>query len=322
MRVQDFLRRFLRHDDATVFIRKSASKRMLINRMGLEDREHQANEARMMIALDSHYTMGRLHWYCQDYVFQGGEPFPHIILADGCSASPNSDIGARLLVLNARRELARFARVAADEAQRTVLHWRLGRRIVRRAARQAHDLGLNPEVLDATLLIAWCDGGLVRVHLYGDGCIVTRRADGQLAAIQVDYAENAPYYLSYLLDAERNVFYQEAIGDSAVAQSISDLSGAAEIKKRHGPFDNPLVFSFDLNVFPLVAVATDGLGSFVQAQTQQRVPLLNVLPTILNFDRFEETFVRERLEKALAELGEQMMFNVDDISLGVFARKA
>ena len=321
MRVQDFLRRFLRYDDAAVVIRKSTSKRILINRMGLEDREHQANEARMMIALDSHYTMGRLHWYCQDYVFQGGEPFPHIILADGCSASPNSDIGARLLVLNARRELARFARVAADEAQRTALHWRLGRRIVRRAARQAHGLGLNPEVLDATLLIAWCDRSLVRVHLYGDGCIVTRRADGQLAAIQVDYAENAPYYLSYLLDPARNAFYQEAIGDSAVAQSISDLSGAAEAKKRHEPFDNPLVFSFDLNAFPLVAVATDGLSSFVQAQTQQRVPLLNVLPTVLNFDQFEGTFVRERLEKALAELGEQMMFNVDDISLGVFARK-
>ncbi|MFZ1492548.1 MAG: protein phosphatase 2C domain-containing protein [Candidatus Competibacter denitrificans] len=276
----------------------------------------------MMIALDSHYTIGRLHWYCQDYLFQGGEPFPHVILSDGCSASPNSDIGARLLVLNARRELARFARVAADEAQRAALHWRLGRRIVRRAARQAHELGLNPEVLDATLLIAWCDGTMVRVHLYGDGCIVTRRADGQLTAIQVDYAENAPYYLSYLLDPARNVFYQEAIGDSAVAQSISTLRGPTEVIKRHEPFDNPLVFSFDLADFPLVAVATDGLGSFVEARTQQRVPLWDVLPTVLNFSRYEDTFVREHLEKALAELGERFMFNVDDISLGIFARKA
>lgn len=288
----------------------------------LGGREHEADEARMMIALDSHYTIGRLHWYCQDYLFQGGEPFPHVILADGCSASPNSDIGARLLVLNARRELARFGRVAAaDEQQRAALHWRLGRRIVRRAAHQARDLGLNPEILDATLLIAWCDGGTVRVHLYGDGCIITRRADGQLAAIQVDYAENAPYYLSYSLDPARDAFYQEAIGDSAVAQSISNLSSAAEATRQHKPFNNPLVFSFDLNAFPLVAVATDGLGSFVEAQTQQRVPLLNVLPTILNFSRYEETFVRERLEKALAELSEQLMFNVDDISLGVFARK-
>ena len=61
----------------------------------------------MTVALDSYYTIGKVHLYCQDYVFQGWKPVPHVILADGCSASPNSDVGARLLVLNARRELER-----------------------------------------------------------------------------------------------------------------------------------------------------------------------------------------------------------------------
>ena len=59
----------------------------------------------MKLALDSHYTIGKLHLCCEDYGCHGRTPLPHVILADGCSAAPDSDVGARLLVLNARRLL-------------------------------------------------------------------------------------------------------------------------------------------------------------------------------------------------------------------------
>ena len=98
-------------------------------------------------------------------------PFPYVILADGCSAAPDSDLGARLLALNARRLLPWFALPVADEVERVARHWRLGQRLIRRAARQARALGVDEDVLDATLIVAWCDGATVYVHLYGDGCI-------------------------------------------------------------------------------------------------------------------------------------------------------
>lgn len=177
----------------------------------------------MTITLDSHYTIGQLHLFCQDYVCHGWEPYPYVILADGCSAEPDSDVGARLLVLNARRLLPRFMAAATDEVGRRACHWRLGRRIVRRAARQARELGAD-SALDATLLIAWCDGATVYVHLYGDGCLAARRADGGIMAIQIEYAGNAPYYLSYLLNRERWALYQVAIGDPLAAQSVGYLN--------------------------------------------------------------------------------------------------
>ena len=131
----------------------------------------------MTLVLDAYYTIGRMHRFCQDYVCQGWEPIPHLILADGCSATADSDLGARLLVLNARHLLPHFIG-AADATEHQTRHWRLGRRIVRRAARQAREMGLDDGVLDATLLIAWCDGATIHIHLYGDGCIAVRRADG------------------------------------------------------------------------------------------------------------------------------------------------
>lgn len=275
----------------------------------------------MTIICDSHYTIGRTHWYCQDYALQGMEPYPHVIMADGCSASPNSDIGARLLVLSACQNLAHFMRSGEDEDRRLVLHWRLGRRIVRRAARQARMLGLDAEVLDATLLIAWCDQQAVHVHLYGDGCIVAQQAGGELMAIQVEYADNAPYYLSYLLDAERHALYQEAAGQEGIAQTISCLYETANTATRHESFDNPLIFFFPLAIYPTVAVATDGLASLVNLQAQQRIALLAAGRAVLEHNS-SATTVRESLEKALATLSEQSIINIDDISIGIFTQHA
>ena len=270
----------------------------------------------MNFILDSYYTIGRMHRFCQDYVVQGLEPFPHLILADGCSASPNSDLGARLLVLNARQMLPRFVS-AADASERLAHHWRLGRRIVRRAARQARTLGLSDGILDATLLIAWCDGATVHIHLYGDGCIAVRRADGGIATLQVEYAENAPYYLSYLLHLQRWRFYQEAIGDPALAQSVSYQNEAGETTRRE-PFDTPSVFSFDLAAFPVVAVATDGLDSFVDAETSQKLNLLTVAQEMLDFHNLDGAFVQRRLRETLIEYAQRRVYCCDDIGFGAF----
>lgn len=273
----------------------------------------------MMIALDSYYTIGKLHWFCEDYVGQGWQPFPYIILADGCSAAPDSDLGARLLVLSARRLLTRFARKAYNQAERTARHWSLGQRIIRRAARQARDLGVDTAVLDATLLIAWCDGESIHVHLYGDGCIATRQADGTVRAIQIEYAGNAPFYLSYLLDAERCAFYQEAVGDSLAAQCIHTFDETGTTI-RQIPFDTPIVYSFRLAAFPTVAVATDGLYSLMNIETGTRVEVLEIAQRLLDFPNFEAGFVKHQMRDVLVEYGQQKIFNLDDVGLGVFVR--
>ncbi|MBL8251059.1 MAG: protein phosphatase 2C domain-containing protein [Candidatus Competibacter sp.] len=276
----------------------------------------------MTIALDAYYLIGKLHAYCQDYVIQGWKPFPHVILCDGCSSSPNSDVGARVLALNARMELPRFARIPREGAGLADQHWALGREIIRRAAGQVQQLALNPEALDATLLVAWCDGATVRMHCYGDGCIVTRDAGDELAVIEVEYAENAPYYLTYLLEAERHALYEEAIGQTEAAQIIRHSSESGDVSIRQQRFDAPAAFSFDLAAFPTVAVATDGLSCFLNAETSQRIAALEVAQALLNFGGAREAFVAKRMQSALVEFGQRLVFNLDDLSLGAFVKVA
>ncbi len=185
------------------------------------------------------------------------------------------------------------------------------------AIAQAREMGLDDSVLDATLLIAWCDGATIHIHLYGDGCIAVQRADGGVATIQVEYAENTPYYLSYLLHPQRGLLYQEAIGDPATAQSVRYQSDAGETTRREH-FDAPTVFSFDLAAFPTVAVATDGLDSFVDAKTGQRLNLLAVAREMLDFRNLDGAFIQRRLRETLIEYAQRQVFCCDDIGVGAF----
>lgn len=271
----------------------------------------------MRLFLDAYYTIGKMHQFCQDYASRGIEPVPYVILADGCSAVPDSDLGARLLTLNARRLLRQFARTATDERQQANPHERLGRRIARRAARQVRDLGLDATVLDATLLVAWCHKETVYVHLYGDGCVAARRADGTVIAIEIEYAENAPYYLSYRLDPERELLYQAEIDNPATAQHVRCWDETA-VTIRREPFNTPLLFSFDLATFPRVMVATDGLHSLVNIITQERLDSLILARELLDFQDLDGALVQRRLSEVLAKYRQQGILNVDDIAVGAF----
>ena len=52
-----------------------------------------------------------------------------------------------------------------------------------------------------------------------------------MVAIQVEYAGNAPYYLSYLLDRERLALYRVVTGNPLAAQSVGYI-GETETPNR------------------------------------------------------------------------------------------
>ena len=137
--------------------------------------------------------------------------------------------------------------------------------------------------------------------------------------IQVEYAENAPYYLSYLLDLERHDLYQSAIGDPSIAQSVHYLNETGATLRQE-PFSTATVFSFSLAALTAVAVATDGLHSLVSAETGSRLDALSVAQELLGFGEANDGFIKRRLRQVLIEYGRQGVFNFDDLSLGVFVK--
>ena len=268
----------------------------------------------MNIATDAHYSMGKTHLVCQDYAWHGQDPAPAVILADGCSSSPDTDVGARLLVLNARQLLPRFLAVAGDAGR----HWRLGRLIVARSIRQARALGLDDSAIDATLMVAFFKRDRVYVHLYGDGCVLARRGDGSIWAMRVNYARNSPYYLSYLANPERRLCYQQAVGHPAQIIHILDGDGLA---LQHRAYDHPLLVEVAVDEFQVLAVTTDGLDSLIHAGNGERMDLRAVAKEFMAFANHNGAFVQRRLRRALHRYARQDIHNSDDIGFGAFVRE-
>ncbi len=274
--------------------------------------------------------MGGLHLFCEDYACHGQRPVPHVILSDGCSSSPDTDVGARLLVLTARRRLAVLQQPTTTEDEKIEQHWRFGHQVAALSTMRVERLGLPVSVLDATLLVAYHDEAGVSVHLYGDGCIGARREDGRWEFIQVEYAHNAPFYLSYLTDAERQHSYIAMIGTDCTetAQTVhrttvyQESDAPETVETVHQSYDTPLFFSFDWHQYNLIALASDGLHSFFLETTGERLNGSAIARSLLTFRHTGKDFLKQRVRQLLLQYAGQGIHPFDDVSLGVFVKTA
>jgi hypothetical protein len=265
-----------------------------------------------MFTADSHYAIGKSHLYCQDYALQGQRPVPFLIVSDGCSSSPHSDTGARLVAQAAREYLQE--RLAQRDG---VPDYReMGLYVARKAQAAARVVGIPESALDATLLTAFALGDSLRVHAYGDGQVVTRDLDGRWRSVRVGFSHNAPYYLSYLTQRPRHADYARV--SVAHHKRIEDSNG-----EYSGVFNcqEPSVFCFDAAWLALLAIASDGLDSFVDHGSRSPVPTDRVIPEMLTLKNPADGFVKRRMGRALRTYAKRGIWPSDDLALGVLLRR-
>ncbi|NJN45837.1 MAG: protein phosphatase 2C domain-containing protein [Candidatus Competibacteraceae bacterium] len=271
----------------------------------------------MHIVTDSHFEIGKTHLVCEDYACHGEEPVPYVIVADGCSSASDADVGARLLALNARKLLPAFIR-SDPNIPAAVHHRQLGHRVMQPAIEQAADLGLDSSTPDTTLIVAFVAEERIRVHVYGDGCLVGKRRDGTLRIVHIEFAQNAPYYLSYAEDWERQQAYGDIMSYQEIPQRVSTIDrGMVKAETRN--FDEPGLFEFDLNEFPLVAIATDGLDSLTNVVSGVQLKLAEAANQFMTFENTNGDFVKRRLRRMLINYAKESIYNLDDVGCGVFA---
>lgn len=244
---------------------------------------------------DSYTAMGARHLICQDYARSGALDSENsqvfAMLADGCSSSADSDVGARLLVFAAMAVLQERGRLCGEE-------------VVCRGAALADALGIDRGCLDATLLAAWQEGDRVHLWCQGDGVVAARRRDGQLVVWTCDES-GAPGYLSYQLKRDRRQQYLAAgFGERALCQT----RGPHEIRCVGDTALTPWTMAFDARDYELVVLLSDGAQSF---RSQQHgggaLPLRDVLEHVLALQSRRGAFMVRRcrrfLQKQCRELG-------------------
>ncbi len=193
---------------------------------------------------DAFFTAGRGHLVAQDYALASpaNADAPWAVVCDGCSGSPHTDVGARLL-----------AHVVAGQlADGDVDVVRAGAA----AGQLAAGLGLPNRALDATCLVVRTCGDAVDVRLWGDGVVAWADVTGEVGVLVVEYPSGAPAYPTYDLDPERGAAWRDGEHDRfVVRRHVGD--GAWDVVSRGRGTAAPLRLPRD--ELRWVLVGSDGL---------------------------------------------------------------
>jgi len=202
---------------------------------------------------DAWFTIGSQHMVCQDHAVAGisATTGAFAALADGCSSSPATDIGARLLTRAATLALRDAYDLPDVDA------------VVRTAARWASSQDLSPErpapwCLDATLSMALArPDGSVQCLIAGDGAMAVRHRDGRVTTVSMRWDGNAPPYPSYRLHPSRRMGWQAQFGTGELHEWSSD-----GVQRQTLVHDEPRTWTFHAEDIDLILLMSDGVESF------------------------------------------------------------
>jgi hypothetical protein len=268
-----------------------------------------------MIKLDSFYIIGKTHQVCEDYVIHEDNPVPYIILGDGCSSSPDTDFGVRLLTHIAKDMIkGTMIRGLQHFVPEGVVFW-----ITEKMKEIIPILGLSNQNLDSTLIVLCkdSDSNIVRLLIIGDGIIITKTKGQELPHItQISYEKEMPYYLSYSLDEARNKAYE------AKAKELEPEGRIKRIKNYISeswtlPYYDLTSLTYDLNDLEYIIISSDGLDSFYSQDTGEKISVEMIASLLDQFKTFKGEFLKRRIKRILKEYEKQGIYHYDDLSLGI-----
>ena len=238
---------------------------------------------------DAIFHMGKPHTVCQDYARAGKTQDGRVyaLLSDGCSSSPDTDIGARLLVLAAEHDISPPNR------------WALDPTVIELADRYLTMGGLKRNCLDATI-ISLVQQGMARLDvtasIAGDGVIAAIQHDGKLRVWDIAFPSGAPGYLTYFLDLDRQAVYKNGHGKRILTETIDGEMGTViedSVFNENGWIRE---FCFVTEQFRAIFAFTDGVHSFQReiGTGLEPVPMLEVVKQLTAIKGFAGNFMGRR----------------------------
>jgi len=274
---------------------------------------------------DAYFAKGKLHKTCEDYSMAGrvGEN-PYGMLADGCSSSPDTDIGARLLVRSLSYELAHNPIDLSNHAELfdSRFAWCHDIRLantLERAHQVRKILDLPSNCLDATLLHAEVLSGHVHVAVRGDGYIVgcSRSLPHVCEVFQIDHPSNAPEYLNYEANSARYEQYRSEMGIKKTLNIWRDISVANQSNAPYSSavFEVPTLYQeFPLDMYEIIVLISDGANTFY-TRDRTHIPPLAVIRHLTDFKNTAGHFIERRMKRYLKECRKKGIEHDDDLSM-------
>lgn len=258
----------------------------------------------------SAFYIGKTHKICEDYACHGMTPEPYILLSDGCSSSPKTDFGSRILTKVASDLLQKGLDFEPDE-------------MLIEADEIRRILNIPQESLDATLLCAYVRGEKYKLSMYGDGVSVKAKEDGSMEVVMIEYPSGAPFYLNYGLNQTRKIGYTAAFGlkrkvSTYLLRTDGTVEDLIEKEDQDGNFYSEEGFCKD---FKSISLMSDGVLSFyelvnsVTSKSENHISVNEILRKLIDFKGFQGEFVDRRFQKFRKDCEKINWFHGDDVSL-------
>lgn len=266
---------------------------------------------------DCYFVTGYSHIVCQDYAAaETPEKTPTFaIVSDGCSSSPHTDIGARILTRTALRQLKSYSRECLEGMspyERDECTFINPLRVAYHSDVLRGELDLPEGATDATLLAAYEAGSEVEVRVWGDGVVAAReRGTGKLVVYQIEYPSGAPMYLSYWCDWARRDRYLQKFGSDRKVVIYEPDGFVGEITSRGRKM------RFPREKYDVVAVMSDGVHSFKRRVGNgfEPIPMLDVVREMMAFKGLSGEFVVRRMKAFIRQATNEGWRWDDDVSM-------
>lgn len=272
---------------------------------------------------DCYFEIGHSHTICEDYALTGkiNDDISYAIVCDGCSSSNTVDVGARILAHSAKEYLC--SRYKGHKEIPTDLDaYGVGLSIITRASPHMAVLMLPYTALDATLLINICWGTQVLTLFYGDGGMLFKSGD-KICYKEVEFPSGAPFYLSYLLEPDREEAYKAKFDLKAIIKyyNVNDdtLEEADEKNIENistSDFYNGISGVSDFDGW--ASIMSDGIKTYQTTDKfgiKQDQLLLSSLQQISGYKGFKGKFVERRMKRMRQNCEKDGVTHYDDISV-------
>lgn len=247
---------------------------------------------------DAFFTIGSGHTICQDYALAVEN---RIIVCDGCSTAPHTDVGARLIAHN-------------------LVHWLRGPKArgdthphnhaMIDASGLARILVLPEQSLYATILSTEITDDGMSIDISGDGVIGILFNDGSVSVLDAFYESGAPYYRAYDYSPNKEQYQVEFPGEYKIR--IGENNGYI-VPQIDAPFVlNPNAW-YNAPIRAIL-LGSDGLKTL-------GIPVQDVVEQLFAVKNPVGEFAQRRARRILSDYAKDGKRPYDDFSVAMMWRK-
>ncbi len=198
----------------------------------------------MQIFTDHFYEKGHSHLVCQDYALShANDDYAFFVVSDGCGSAPKSELGS-MIMANAFK--AAYENLWTDEFVIEEKLEELKKETLKRSMEVMRTLEMRPESFYATILFGCYDKRNKTFHgaAWGDGLFVLLFNDGSYEVIEIEYENNAPFYMCYDTVPSTLQSYINSCGGKSVVSDYKFMPDGTRLMKNDMFHSQPKPFTF------------------------------------------------------------------------------